>query len=229
MNLTILYTANIRGDLALLPPLYTFLKSLVHDLARFAPADEDDVLVCAVQPPPPTQTLLLDLGDSCAPDVWHCAATGGRSTLIALDAMGYHAANVSNILDEVGRDKLADNPMGVALVDERHPHQDGGIRFSCIPDSATPFDQFERGGVNYDLQIVLAPAESTRLAGKTLYLAGVEKGHVGTAHISMGAYPHLLANAIFDLPPNTPPDPTIAGTVDFITNEAHFYARKQSR
>ena len=228
MNLTILYTANIQGDLALLPPLYTFLKSLVHDLVRFAPEDEDDVMVCAVQPPP-IQTLLLDLGGSCAPDVWHCTATGGRSTLIALDAMGYHAANVSDILNEEGRGKLADNPMGVALVDERHPHQDGGIRFSSIPDSATPFDQFERGVVNYDLQIVLAPAESTHLAGKTLYLAEVEKGHVGTAHISMGAYPHLLANAVFDLPANTPPDPTIAGTVDFITNEARLFARKQSR
>ncbi len=112
MNLSILYTANIRGDLALLPRLYTFLKSLQADLRQFAPEDESEVMLCAVQPRP-VQTLLLDLGDSCAPDVWHCAATGGRSTLIALDAMGYHAANVTGDDDNIASAKIIESNGGV--------------------------------------------------------------------------------------------------------------------
>jgi hypothetical protein len=37
----------------------------------------------------------------------------------------------------------------------------------------------------------------------------------------------LLAYAVFDLPADTPPDPTISGTVDFVTNEARFFSRKR--
>src|SRR4029453_1362356 len=85
--------------------------------------------------PPPARTLLLDLGDSCAADVWHCAATGGRSTLIALDAMGYHAANVSGLLSPESRAKLAENLMEMALVDTEHPREIEGVMLSTLsPD-----------------------------------------------------------------------------------------------
>jgi hypothetical protein len=225
VSLSIFYTANIRGDLALLPPLYTFLKSLREDLARFAPEDEGEVMLCAVQPPP-ARILLLDLGDSCAPDVWHCAATGGRSTLIALDAMGYHAANVTGLLSVESRARLADNLMEMALVDAEHPWEDGNLIFSTVPSYVRPSADVLAGLTR--LHISLAADTTTRLVGHLLYLAQVEAGQIGTAYIGgTDSEPQLLADAIFDLPANTPPDPTISGTVDFVTNEARFFARKQ--
>lgn len=225
MSLSIFYTANIRGDLALLPPLYTFLKSLREDLAHFAPEDEGEVMLCAVQPPP-ARTLLLDLGDSCAPDVWHCTATAGRSTLIALDAMGYHAANVSGLLSLESRAKLAENLMGMALVDSEHPGEVEGVLFTTLSPSVRP--SAESFGPQARLQISLSPDATTRLTGHTLYLARVEAGQIGTAYIGgTDSDPQLLADATFDLPANTPPDPTISGTVDFVTNEARFFAKRQ--
>ncbi len=220
MNLSILYTANIRGDLTLLPRLYTFIKSLQADIRQFAPEDEDEVMLCAVQPKP-IQTLLLDLGNSCTPDVWHCAATGGRSTLIALDAMGYHTANVTGILLPEGRSKLADNTMSMGLVDSDHPWQTNNIQITCDGRGLSPTNP-------YNLNIFLTPAASSSLTFRTLYLAEVEAGQVGTAYIGgMDSEPNLLADAVFDLPDNIPPDPTISGTVDFVTNEAKFYGRKR--
>ena len=58
-RLHLLYTAHLNGALERLPRLYTFLKHLRHQ----AQAE---------------QTLLLDLGGSCSPDSWHCAATNRR-------------------------------------------------------------------------------------------------------------------------------------------------------
>jgi hypothetical protein len=220
LNLSILYTANIRGDLTLLPRLYTFIKSLQADIRQFEPEDENEVMLCAVQPRP-LQTLLLDLGDSCATDVWHCAATGGRSTLIALDAMGYHAANVTGILLPESRDKLAANVMSMGLVDETHDWMNGSLWFTHNGRGLSPTNPF-------DLQISLTPVVTTRLALDTLHLAQIEAGQIGTAYIGgIDSEPNLLADAVFDLPADTPPDPTISGTVDFVTNEARFFSRKR--
>ncbi|MBZ0290575.1 MAG: hypothetical protein K8I30_23325 [Anaerolineae bacterium] len=225
MSLSIFYTANIRGDLALLPPLFTFLKSLRNDLARFAPEDEDEVMLCMVQPPP-ARILLLDLGDSCAAEVWHCAATGGRSTLVALNAMGYHAANVSGILSPESRARLAENMMEMALVDVDYPWEDQGVVLSIFPPSLRPSADTLAGLSK--LHISLTADTTTRLVGHLLYLARVEAGQIGTAYIGgTDSEPQLLADAIFDLPANTPPDPTISGTVDFVTSEARFFAKRQ--
>ena len=228
MNLSIIYTANLRGDLELLPRLFTFIKSLRQDLMRFAPEDEFDVMLCPVQPPP-VRALLLDLGESCAPDVWHCTATGGRSMLIALDALGYHAANVSGFLSPDSRAKLADNVMSMALVDPDHPWQSDDLLLTT-PDTTNSFVSTQPSVLSpqsFSLHISLIPADSTRLALHTLHLARVEAGQVGTAYIGgADSEPNLLADAVFDLPADTPPDPTISGTVDFVRNEARFFARK---
>ena len=96
LSLTLRYSANIAGDLALLPRLHNFLQ-------RLQAADG-------------SRPLLLDLGGSCAESAWHCRATGGRSALIVLDGMGYHAANVAGALDADNREKLA-GQVTLALVD----------------------------------------------------------------------------------------------------------------
>jgi hypothetical protein len=227
LNLSILYTANIQGDLTLLPRLYTFIKSLQADIRHFEPEDENEVMLCAVQPRP-LQTLLLDLGDSCAADVWHCAATGGRSTLIALDAMGYHAANVTGILLPESRNKLAENVMSMGLVDSDHPWQLNNISIIAPSQQETNASSTHSSLITQHLQISLTPVTTTRLALNTLHLSHVEAGQIGTAYIGgIDSEPNLLADAVFDLPADTPPDPTISGTVDFVTNEARFFSRKR--
>ncbi len=202
LSLTLLYTANIAGDLALLPRLYTFLQRL--------------------HPPERRHALLLDLGGSCADAVWHCRETGGRSTLIALDGMGYHAANVAGALEREKRDSLA-GIVTMGLVAEgrdwlyhRPPVTDAGIRVALRPrdDSARA-------------QIVLAPAESTRVEGNAVYLTAVGAGQVGEAVLELRGAPCLLSAQIHVMPPDTPPNPSIAGTVEFVEAEARLLRKKR--
>lgn len=213
----ILYTGNLRGNIDLLPRLQTFLRQL-----KALPLDEgDDVMICAVQPVA-RPTLMLDLGESCSPEVWHCAATGGRSVLMGLDALGYQAANVSGSLDAEARERMRDNLMGMALVDAENPYADNGLLLSA--DAARDETQ-----PRPDLQIVLTPAERTHLEGHILYLAAVEAGQVGAAQVSgLGVHPKIQAHTIFDLPATIAPDPTIAGVVEFILSEARLYQRRNS-
>ncbi|MBA3870910.1 MAG: hypothetical protein H0X30_17345 [Anaerolineae bacterium] len=219
--LHILYTSNLRGDLDMLPRLQTFiryLKSLPVD-------DEDDVMICAVQPQTP-RVFMLDLGHACAPDVWHCKATDGRSTLIALDAMGYHAANVADSLTPESRIRLRDNLLGMALVDSNTDWSHDDLNFTSRRGGSqtTPSQTYPPFNIN------LTPASVTEITSNVLQLADVQAGQAGTAQVSfLTGSPRLIAHGIFDLPTNTAPDPTIAATVDFIRNEARFYSRNHSQ
>jgi hypothetical protein len=219
--LHILYTSNLHGDLDLLPRLHTFmrhLKSLPID-------DEDEVMICAVQPQTP-RVILLDLGHACAPDVWHCTATDGRSTLIALDAMGYQAANVTDALTPESRIRLRDNLLGMALVDAANGWHHEDLLFTVRREGSQslPVSPYP------PLNINLMPASTTQIASNTLYLADIRTGQVGTAQVSfLTGLPRLIAHSVFDVPTNTAPDPTIAATVDFVRSEARFYSRSHSQ
>ena len=138
LSLSLRYTAGIAGDLALLPRLHSFLQRLKAAEGQGA--------------------LLLDLGGSCADSVWHCRATGGRSALIVLDGMGYHAANVEGALDADSRAKLAQQ-VTLALVDRHNHwryHRVSGREVIVALRPAAPDER---------LQILLEPAASTRLDG----------------------------------------------------------------
>ena len=203
LNLTLLYTANIAGDLALLPRLYTFLQRLKS---------------AARQP-----ALLLDLGGSCAEGVWHCRETGGRSTLIVLDGMGYDAANVAGALDRENHGKLA-ALVTLELVDgegdwllQLPPPGEASIRVTLRPRDDAP-----------EPQICLAPAATTRVEGKALYLRTVCAGQVGEAAVDMQGGVRLLSARVHQMPPDTPPNASIAGAVEFVEAEARYFA-KQAR
>lgn len=195
LSITLLYTYNIQGDLGLLPRLFTFIRQL-----RRAIPDE-------------SRFLLVDLGKSCAPEVWHCGITQGRSTLIVLDAMGYHAANTNGVLSPISRLKLVDQ-VTLGLVDDTHPHQDGEILFTSkqtTPDAA--------------LQIILTPKDTTTLQDNTLILATIDKAQVGQVTLRDG---DITEAAIHTLPKNTAPEPTIAGAVDFVESEARYFEKRQN-
>ena len=76
------------------------------------------------------------------------------------------------------------------------------------------------------LQIMLEPAESTRLDSNILRLQAVSHGQVGEAVVAMEGKPSLIASRIHDMPASTPPNPSIAGAVDFVLSEARLFEKK---
>ena len=201
LSLTLHYSANIGGDLALLPRLFTFIQQLK---AR------------ANQP-----ALLLDLGGACADSVWHCRATGGRSTLIVLDGMGYHAANVEGALNAENRAKLA-GQVTMALVSAARSwtYQVPPVTDPSILITLRPQRRAAR------LQIVLAPAVETRIDANVLWLREVGAGQVGEVALGLRGAPRIVSATVHTMPAATPPNPSIAGAVEFVESEARLFDRK---
>ncbi len=203
LSLSLLYSANLRGDIALLPQLFTFMQRLK---------------------PEEGPCLILDLGKACDDVAPHCQQTGGRSMLIALDGMGYHAANIAGALDARNR-KLVDRHVTMALVDDANdwhyrlpPLEDTGIWLTLSPNSRSA-----------RLQICLAPNEVTRLDGNVLFLRDVCAGQVGTVSVDLGRSPRVTDSAIHDLPQDTPPNPSITGAIEFIESEARLFHSRKAR
>ncbi len=216
--LIILYTHGLRGDLEALPKLYSFLRQLKAHYSS-----EEVVQVCALDPAqPPGRTLLLDLGDTCSVDVWHCQASGGRSTLVVLDGMGFDAARVENAAEKQAK---MGGSVSLKLVDETTPLE--------IEDVLITTNDNRRGEAKprpYSLQIVLTPADTTHLDGNTLYLAATNGSqHIGAALLTREINRwRLAAHELHDLPRRTLPDPTIAAAVDFVISEARYAQKRQS-
>ena len=203
LSLTILYTANIQGDIHMLPRLYTFLQTL--------------------KPVQRQGTLIFDLGNSCNDEVWHCRVTQGRSTLIVLDAMGYHAANIDKLLDRATREKIA-GTITMGLVDASHSW------FYHIPPIIDETIQAVFNQVNglHRLQICLSSAKSTYIEEHILYLEDIPVRHIGVVTVDLTNSPILTNQSVHTLPENTPPNPTIVASVEFVESEAHYFQKKQS-
>ena len=177
----------------------------------------------SLKPPERQGTLIVDLGSSCADDVWHCAITHGRSTLIVLDGMGYHAVNVADSLDTTDREKVADR-VTMGLVDEAHAwsYYIPPVTDETIQATLNPREQSCR------LQICLSPAESTRIDGNTLYLVDIPAKHIGIIHIDLNESPIITNQDIHELPVKTAPNPTIVASVEFVESEARYFQKKQA-
>ena len=200
MALTIFYTANLRGDLALLPRLYTFLRQLQRQHTGRA--------------------VLLDAGAACDEAAWHCAATGGRSALLVLDAMGYDAANVCGFLSSEGRARLAGNLMRMMILCEGETWARDDV---VVTTTDQPAPQ------PHALHIVLNSHPTLRMEHNRLYLASVQAGQVGIVQVGDAADNGrltILHQEIAAMPASALPDPTIAGTVDFVLDEARYYRRR---
>ncbi len=200
--LTILYSHRLRGDLALLPRLYTFIERLKAEHSE------------------PGRALLLDLGDSCASEVFPCALTGGRSTLIALDAMGYDAANVRGALAQDDRARLEAMFLNITLIDEAHHLEKHGAVVGHPTASAASA-----------LYVEIDPAETTTLANGRLRLAGIDGGQVGMARLDGDDVSgwRLAAQGVFTMPPDVRPTPTISGIIEMILSEARYAQKRQGR
>ena len=202
LSLTLLYTSNLGGDIHLLPRLYTFIQ-------RLKPARRPGL-------------LLFDLGHACADEVWHCRLTQGRSMLIALDGMGYHAANAAGALDPISRRKV-EAQMTMALVDDARDwhYQVPPVIDRSITAAVGPSDSAAR------LRICLSPADETAVQGNVLYLGDVRGGQVGRVCLDLRSAPRITASGIHDMPPDTLPNPSLAATVEFVESEARYLQKKR--
>lgn len=200
LSLTLLYTAHLRGDIHLLPRLYTFIQ-------RLKPRRRQGV-------------LLFDLGHACADEVWHCRLTQGRSMLIALDGMGFHAANAAGTLNADGRQVEAQ--MTMALVDDG---QDWAYHIPPITDRSI-IAVVQPKAARARLQICLSAADETRIQGNVLYLGDVGGGQVGRVCLDLHSAPRITASGVHDMPADTLPNSSLAATVEFVESEARYLQKK---
>jgi hypothetical protein len=193
--LTVLYTQDLRGDLRALPRLFSLIQQVRADLGG--------------------RSVCIDLGGACAPQVGHCAQTGGRSMLMALDGCGYAAAYADTLAAGV-RPELAKVILALQVVDAAHAGRVGGMAYvadgQARPDAA--------------LTVSVCPADQTGWRDGVLHLRAIPRLTVGAVTLDLSAGV-VIAERAHPLTPDTRPDPTIAGMVGFIENEVRWAVRKR--
>ena len=204
-TITILYTQNIQGKLYLLPRIATLLKQLKKKI---------DGRYC-----------LLDAGNSCNDSDPLCKTTEGRASIIVLDAIGYDAVNVTGFLSPVIRQKLSQNYLQIALVDETHPFEKDGVTYSQHPPSSqTPHLHI---ALQTTPETYILP-QSTQGFIYTLHLQTIQAGQIGLVKVRINdTNSSLMQTDIHTVTANILPDPTIAGTLDFVRDEARYYEKRQ--
>jgi len=192
ISMNILYTYQLNGNLAYLPRLFTHIQAISAQMT--------------------TKPLLLDLGASCHSSLWHCDVTEGRSMLIVLDAMGYHGANIVNLLTTTSYLKLKDQ-VTLALVDENAPQQIMNTTLAIKPIPVT----------NTSLKICITPTDTTGWRDGWLHFGKIAGDEIGIVQIDGDTIHHSITK----IPANTAPNPIISGVVDFVLAEARLYQNKK--
>jgi hypothetical protein len=203
-EITLLYTANLAGELALLPRLMT----VIHQ----------------VRQTPVGSVFLIDLGDTCAVETWVCRATEGRAPFLVLDAMGYDAAviggpeqvpipipSLRKLIGSVGLSLIVWNRL--AELTKR------GITVTVAPGEVDlPEDQ---PGFRIDRATTALPE-----AGDPLPTLG-DVAHGELARVDL-SWPKCVVQNTQRIPITTdvPPDPTIAAVVDLVESEAAHYMQQ---
>jgi hypothetical protein len=202
-TVTLLVTANLKGDLVLLPRLFTLIQR--ERRAAHGPV------------------FLLDLGDTCALEAWVCRATQGRAPLIVLDGMGYDAAllggpegisiPVPSLQQLLGTVMMRFVVWGrVATLTKR------GITLALASgDAVLPADH---PGIRVDRSTGTLPASGE--PGVTL--GDVAQGSIARVEMVWPEWTVQEARLV-SVQSDTPPDPTIGAIVEFVENEARHYAQ----
>lgn len=197
-TVTLLYTANLKGELTLLPRLFTLIQR------------ERRVSGGLV--------LLLDLGDTCSLESWVCRATQGRAPFLVLDGMGYDAALIGGPekvpIPPSSLRKLAGSLlMDVVVWNRARALTRRGITLTIAPGDAPLPD----GG-----PAIRVDRSTEALPG--IHEPGVTLGDVAhgvLARVDL-AWPEWTAQSARTLAvsPEVSPDPTVAALVEFVESEA---------
>jgi hypothetical protein len=220
---TLLCTANLAGQLDRLPRFFAMIQQIRS--AATGPV------------------FLLDLGGSCAPSAWECAATQGRATLFVLDAMGYDGACLTHddcrSLSLSAVDKLLDRvnmpvvgPAGGLPVEIVWTA--AGMRVVCVSGGHMPYDAGSDAALlvrpDGDMGTVCLDSEA-----RSLRIGGPPGDRLGVAGIAFTKtepdgrmLPVEVTWRTLAIPEDVRPDATIAAAVEFVREEARWYHRQQT-
>ncbi len=205
-RVTLLYTANVQGELALLPRLFTLAQQ-----QRRAAAD--------------SPVFLLDLGDSCALSAWVCQATHGRAPFLVFDSMGYDAALIGGgervpIPPSALRRLVANLVMPIVVWNRARTLQKRGVEIVLATGNAPAPAHMPMVRVDRTRETLPAIGESEPTLGD------VPQGAL--AHVSM-SWPdwRVQAATLHTISAQTPPDPTIAAVVELVEEEARAYTQRE--
>lgn len=220
----ILYSAALRGQLELLPRLHTYFS--------------------AQRQTAPGISVLVDLGQSCAAGVWICQSTSGRGMLVAMDALGYDAFHIGqadalyhfpqlvNQIKQVIVTPLAAGQWTASL-------QRGGIKIRiCNGKNLELIANDRPDTVDLILGLGLGSAPEVKPIWKApcrlLSVVGGESeslilGQVDITLLPDPPYIQIEENRMLTLPPETLPNPTITGVIDFVISEARQAERKRGQ
>ena len=197
-TITLLYTANLRGELALLPRLFTLIQ-----LERRVSGG---------------LVLLLDLGDTCSQESWVCRATQGRAPFLVLDGMGYDAVLIG------GREKAPIPPtslrklagslvMAVVVWNRARPLIRQGITLTIAPGAAPLQD--DRPVIRIDRSTDALP----KIHDPGVTLGDVAHGVLARVDLAWPEWTVQSARTRAVLP-EVPSDRTVAALVEFVESEA---------
>lgn len=203
--ITLLYTANLAGDLGLLPRLF----SLIQRERRTAAGP----------------VFLLDLGDSCALEAWICRATQGRAPLIVLDGMGYDVALVGGPervpIPLISLQQLSGRiMMGVVPWNRVYDLARQGVTFRVVAG---------HGPVPPGPPVVWVDRSHDSLPSvgdDVVTLGDVEQGGLARVDIAWPDW-RVQETSILTLRASVPADPTISALVEFVQDEARHYMQQQ--
>ncbi|MCD4685391.1 MAG: hypothetical protein K8S97_05605 [Anaerolineae bacterium] len=209
-SITVLYTANLRGALHLLPQLST----LIQGVRRVAEGP----------------VFLLDLGDTCAKDAWVCQATQGRAPFLVLDSMGYDAAVIGGneqvpIPPSALRQLVQHNDMVMPVIIWQRPKTltKRGVQFTVLPGivAANATSSNEAPALRIDRGAATLPD----VGSSHPVLGDVPQGHLAGIDIAWPAWTVQHAK-LLALEATIPIDPSIAAVVELVESEARQQAQK---
>lgn len=202
-TVTLLYTANLRGELALLPRLFSLIQGERRSGGEV--------------------TWLVDLGDTCALDSWVCCATEGRAPFLVLESMGYDGVVIGGpegvpIPPSSLRRLAGTLAMAILIWSRATPLRKRGITVTVAPgDVPVPDGQ---PAIRVDRSTGALPAPGARPV-----LGDVPQGCLARVDLAWPAWTVQAARHLA-VTPDTPPDPTIAAIVELVESEASAYLQQ---
>jgi hypothetical protein len=216
---TLLYTAALAGRLALLPQLLT----RIH---------QERAAIDGIP-------LLVDLGRSCASDVWICEATGGRGMLVAMDAMGYDAFHIGpedmlytqpalvQQLRTVIQTPLAAGPWKAVV--QRSERVFVFAATDNVADQAADLVVTLRLSSTPQVKLGWRESHRTLFFDPGWFSSEPLLGRLDLVLLPEPPYIEMLNQAQLALPPDLRPDPTMTGVVEFVQSEARYAERKRGQ
>lgn len=220
-HVSLFYTAALKGNLALLPRLFTFLS-------RERAAAQGI-------------SFLVDMGCACVPEAWICRATDGRAMLVAMDSMGYDAFHIGardplyqmpHIVEQLRRlvvTGFAAGPWSTQV--NRHGVRVGLVNGAQMARAAAEMPALDLLiGLRYTEQAAIHA--EWRTSQRWLLFDCGEGNTIGRLDLKLlptTPYLEVISQQALTLPEHTPPDPTISGVIEFVQSEARHAEQRREK